>query len=223
MLYIVATPIGNLGDITVRAVETLQTVDTIFCEDTRRAAILCAHYDITTPLRSCHAHNEQRMISKMITLLQQGKSCAYISDAGTPTISDPGVRLTHAAHTHGFRVVPIPGVSAVHALISASGEGAHPYLFYGFLPRKAGARRRIVHSLSELGYPFLLFESPHRIINLCEIMVECIPQMMVVVGRELTKRFEEIRRGVASEHLEYFSGKKIMGEFSILVTNTVVH
>lgn len=215
----VATPIGNLRDITLRAIETLQSVAVIYCEDTRRAALLCRHYDIPTPRRSCHAHNERRIIPSALRVLANGESCAYISDAGTPTISDPGGRLSGAARAAGFRVIPIPGASAVHALIAASGEAAHPYLCYGFLPRGRGQRERIIRTLTEQQYAIVLFESPYRIIALCQLLSTVVPKRVIVIGRELTKLFEEIRVATAEEHHQYFSEKKPRGEFSILVTN----
>jgi len=217
-LYIVATPIGNLADISVRAIDVLKGVAIIYCEDTRRARILCAHYDITTPLKSCHSYNERRVAPYMCRLLKEGASCAYISDAGTPTISDPGRILASTAQERGFRVVPIPGASAIHALLSASGELAHPYLFYGFLPRGATRAARSVRTLLDAGYPFVLFESPHRMLALCELLSTVAPQRMIVIGRELTKKFEEIRKGSAEEHYDYFKQKKLLGEFIILVT-----
>lgn len=218
-LYITATPIGNLGDITVRAVETLKSVAKIYCEDTRRARILCDRYVVSTPLQSCHAYSERRTVPSMLRLLATGDSCAYISDAGTPGISDPGSRLAGAARSEGFRVIPLPGASAVHALISASGELSHPYLCYGFLPRGAGRRKRVLSMLLEQEYPFVLFESPYRIIALCEFLASLAPQHAIVIGRELTKRFEEIRTATASMHHAYFLQKKPRGEFSILVTS----
>lgn len=219
ILYIVATPIGNLKDITLRALETLREVAVIYCEDTRRARILCDHYAITAPLRSCHAHSERRTVPAMLRLLRDGASCAYICDAGTPTISDPGGRLVEAARADGFRVTPIPGASAVHALISASGENACPYLCYGFLPRGAGKRKRILLTVLEQGYPVVLFESPYRIVALALLLVDCAPRRVIVIGRELTKKFEEIRTGTAEEHHRYFSEKKVRGELTVLVTN----
>ncbi|MFN6961085.1 MAG: 16S rRNA (cytidine(1402)-2'-O)-methyltransferase [Rhodocyclaceae bacterium] len=193
-LFIVATPIGNLGDITLRALETLRAVDTIACEDTRHARRLIDHHGIGTPLIALHEHNEAQAAQRLIALLEEGKSVALISDAGTPAISDPGARAVAAVRIAGFRVTPIPGPNAAIAALSASGfEG--PFHFVGFLPPKVGARRTALEALKALPATLVFYEAPHRIEETVADLVGVLePEREIVIARELTKLFEQIER-----------------------------
>ena len=204
VLYVVATPIGNLQDITLRAVETLKTVDLIAAEDTRHTKKLLQHYSIETPLVSFHQHSGAGRIEQLVRCLQQGESIALVTDAGTPGISDPGGTLVEAAHRAGVRVVPIPGASAVTAVLSVAGLPAHRFRFEGFPPRKAGARRRFFESLRDADAPVVFFESPHRLLTTLQAAHEALGECTVVIGRELTKQFEEVFRGTLSEAIDHW-------------------
>jgi 16S rRNA (cytidine1402-2'-O)-methyltransferase len=218
-LFIVATPIGNLKDITLRALETLKESDVIACEDTRHSLKLLNHYDIKKPLVSCHGHNEEKSALKIIGMLKEGKSVAYISDAGTPGISDPGAGLARKAKDAGFSVVPLPGPSAFAALTSASGFFDKTVTFEGFLSPKAGRRRSRLRELLDRREAFVLYESVHRIIKLLSDLADIEPERVLVVGREMTKEFEEFIEGTASEIKVFLENKKtVKGEFSVLVS-----
>ncbi|MDR2589208.1 MAG: 16S rRNA (cytidine(1402)-2'-O)-methyltransferase [Spirochaetales bacterium] len=216
-LYIVATPIGNLGDITLRALETLRGVDVIACEDTRHSLRLFARYDIKKPLVSCHGHNEDAAARRIVGFLEGGKSAAYVSDAGTPALSDPGARLVRAVREAGFPVIPLPGPSALSALVSVSGFGGKSLTFEGFLSPRAGRRRSRLKELLDRNEAFVLYESVHRIIKLLEVLAELEPERVVLVGREMTKEFEEYTEGTAGEALRFFEREPPRGEFSVLV------
>jgi len=217
-LYIVATPIGNLGDISFRALETLKLVDTIACEDTRHSARLLNHYEIRKPLISCRSQNEAHVAEKISELLVEGKNIAYVSDAGTPGLSDPGNRLVQIVRSNGFDVVPIPGVSAFAAIISVAGASGKSVTFDGFLSPRPGKRRKRVKELLERGESFLLYESPFRIIKLVKDIVELEPTRILLIGREMTKIYEEYIEGTALKILEILESKqKVKGEFSLLV------
>ena len=198
-LYIVATPIGNLRDITLRALDVLASVVRIFCEDKRRTVQLCSHFDIHVALESCRAANERRVASRAIDLLGQGNDIAYVTDAGTPAISDPGAALVRAVRRAGFAIVPIPGASALTALASVSGAASRALFFEGFLSPKAGRRRRRLQKLLDDNYSFVLFESPYRLGALLTDIEALAPQRILIVGRELTKLHEEIKAGTATE------------------------
>ena len=217
-LYIVGTPIGNLQDITLRALNVLHSVSLILCEDTRRARILCRHYAIDTPLRSCHAHNERTASRSALSQLKSGMPVAYISDAGTPAISDPGARLVTMVRAADYRVIPIPGASALTALLSVGGITDNAFSFAGFLPRTAGKRAKIVHQYLVALRPFVLYESPYRLIKLLQQLAHHAPHRRLVLGRELTKIYEEILSGNAQQLLEIFSKKNPKGECTLLVT-----
>lgn len=192
-LYIVATPIGNLQDITYRAVETMKSVDVIAAEDTRHSQKLLSAYQIQTRLISYHAHNEQKSAENILSLLQSGNNVALISDAGTPLISDPGYTLVHEAHKVGIEVVPIPGASALISGLSVSGLPTQPVTFHGFLPSKSGARIELLRHLSVCTHTMVFYESPHRIVAALEDIKQCLgADRRLVLIRELTKTFETI-------------------------------
>lgn len=218
-LYIVATPIGNLGDITFRALETFKSVDFIAAEDTRHTLQLLTHFEIKKPLISCRSQNEQFASEKIIKLLDEGKTVAFASDAGTPGISDPGEVLVSLAREAGHRVVPIPGASAFATLISVAGLGGKTIIFEGFLSPKPGRRRSRLRELMETGDSVVLYESPFRIVKLLTDIADIDSERRVVVGRELTKLHEEITEGCAKEVLEDYSSRtKILGEFAIFIS-----
>jgi 16S rRNA (cytidine1402-2'-O)-methyltransferase len=217
VLYVVATPIGNLGDITLRALETLKTVDLIAAEDTRHTKKLLQHYGIETPLVSFHQHSGTGRIEQLVRRLLQGESIALVTDAGTPGISDPGGALVAAAHQAGVRVVPIPGASAVTAVLSVAGLPAHRFRFEGFPPRKAGTRQRFFEALREVDAPVVLFESPHRLLATLQAAYDALGDCPVVVGRELTKHFEEVFRGTLREALAHWQATPPRGEFVIVL------
>lgn len=218
-LFIVATPIGNLGDITYRAIETLKSVDYVAAEDTRHTLQLLNHFEIKKPMISCRAQNEAEVSKKIIALLEEGKSVAFASDAGTPGISDPGAVLVTEVRKAGFNVVPIPGASAFATLVSVAGTGGKTIIFEGFLSPKSGRRKNRVKELLLTGAAFVLYESPYRIVKLLNDIADIDSNRRVVVGRELTKLHEEIVDGTAKEVYEDFAGRtKILGEFAIFVS-----
>ncbi len=221
-LYIVGTPIGNLGDITMRALETLKSVDTIACEDTRHTLRLLNHFSVRKPLVSCHANDEVRAAARIVGLLDEGRKVAYCTDAGTPGLSDPGAVLVRAARAAGHRVTPIPGPSALAPLISASGFGGRSVLFDGFPSPKAARRRARLLALLERGEAFVLYESPYRIGKLMADLALLDPGRQVCIGRELTKIHEQIVVGSAVELADRFDRGVTppipqKGEFAILV------
>lgn len=219
VLYIVGTPIGNLGDITYRALETFKTVDVIACEDTRHTLQLLTHFEIRKPLVSCRAQNEKEAGAKIIQLLNEGQTVAYASDAGTPGISDPGAVLVDAVRAAGHTVVPIPGPSAFVTLASVAGGGGKTLMFEGFLSPKPGRRRSRLRELMDTGYAFVLYESPFRIVKLLADIADIEYERRVVVGRELTKLHEEIVEGTAAEvHEDFAARSKILGEFAVFVS-----
>ena len=218
-LFIVATPIGNLGDITYRAIETLKSVDYVAAEDTRHTLQLLNHFEIKKPLISCRAQNEAEVSKKIIALMEEGKSIAFASDAGTPGISDPGAVLVSEVRKAGFTVVPIPGASAFATLVSVAGTGGKTIIFEGFLSPKPGRRKNRVKELLLTGVAFVLYESPFRIVKLLNDIADIDSNRRVVVGRELTKLHEEIVDGTAKEVYEDFASRtKILGEFAIFVS-----
>lgn len=218
-LYIVATPIGNLGDITYRAVETFKSVDVIAAEDTRHTLQLLNHLEIRKPLVSCRAQNEEEAAKKIIGLLKEGKNVAFASDAGTPGISDPGAVLCKMVREAGFTVVPIPGASAFATLISVAGPGGKTIVFEGFLSPKAGRRRARLRELLATGWAFVLYESPFRIVKLLTDIADIDSERHVVVGRELTKLHEEVVEGSAVQVRDDFAGRsKVLGEFAVFVS-----
>jgi 16S rRNA (cytidine1402-2'-O)-methyltransferase len=215
-LYVVATPIGNLGDITFRAVETLKSVNLIICEDTRVTKILLDHYQISKPLLVVNAHNESKSIEKILTHLFSGESCALVSDAGTPCISDPGVRLINKLISEKIEIVGIPGASAAILALSISGLPTDSFIFEGFLPQKKGRQKKL-KKLAEEERTIVLYESTYRIKKLLDELKEFMPERQIVVARELTKKFEETWRGTASQILQNFETRITKGEFVILI------
>ena len=194
-LYVVATPIGNLGDITLRALETLKAVDVIAAEDTRMTRNLLSHFAIATRMIAVHEHNERNAAQGIVNLLQQGQRVALVTDAGTPAVSDPGAKVVAAVHAAGLKVVPIPGASALIAAISASGEGEHGFVFRGFLPATAGERRRELAKLKASSETLVFYESPHRIVECIAALNETFEDTReLIICRELTKKFETIQR-----------------------------
>jgi 16S rRNA (cytidine1402-2'-O)-methyltransferase len=219
-LYMVATPIGNLEDITLRALRILKEADAVACEDTRRTRRLLTHFGISTKVLACHANNEEQSARGIVQLLDSGSSIAYVSDAGTPGLSDPGGRLAGIVRDAGYQVVPVPGPSAFGAVCSAaSGIGAS-VLFEGFLSPKGGRRRSRLQTLLDRNETFVLYESPFRILKLLEDLASLAPQRRVLVGRELTKVYEELVEGTAEAVHSGFSARpavQLKGEFTVLV------
>ena len=219
ILFVVATPIGNLKDISFRALETFQEADFIACEDTRHTLRLLTHYEISKPLISCRAVNETSASEKIVKLLDEGKKIAYASDAGTPAISDPGSILVRTAREAGHTIIPIPGASAFGAIMSIAGTYDKTVVFEGFLSPKAGKRKRRLQELFDFGAGFVLYESPYRIVKLLADIAEIDSNRELIVGRELTKLHEEIIKGPAAEVLQNFEKRpSIKGEFSVFVT-----
>ena len=217
-LYVVGTPIGNLNDISRRALETFRQVDIIAAEDTRHTLHLLTHFDIKKPLISCRAQNEKDAAQRIVGLLTQGKSAAFVSDAGTPGISDPGALLTDTVRKAGHHVIPIPGPCAAAALISVAGSGGKTVVFEGFLPQKSGKRKSRLKELLQTGWAFVLYESPFRIVKLLSEIADIEYERRVVVGRELTKIHEEIVEGSAADiSAEFAARSKIQGEFTVFV------
>lgn len=215
-LYIVSTPIGNLKDITIRALEILKDVDFIVCEDTRTSSILLKHYDISKELHSLNAVNESHKSGIIINRLLKGESCALISDAGTPGISDPGVRLISKAIRNNIKLIPIPGVTAAVTALTLSGLPSDSFVFEGFIPQKKG-RQKMLKTLSEEKRTIIIYESVYRIKKLLEELNTFMPARFVVICRELTKKFEESRRGYPSELLSSFTDEINKGEFVIVI------
>jgi len=215
-LYIVSTPIGNLKDITLRALEVLKEVDFILCEDTRVSANLLNHFEIKKELISLNAVNETKKIQSIITRLNSNHTAALISDAGTPLISDPGVRLVSACIENGIEIVPIPGPSALLAALCMSGLPTDSFVFEGFLPQKKGRQTKLKQLASE-ERTIILYESMYRIEKLLNELNEFLPERFLVVCREITKKFEETWRGNAKDILSVFSDKIVKGEFVIVI------
>jgi 16S rRNA (cytidine1402-2'-O)-methyltransferase len=215
-LFVVGTPIGNLEDITLRAISTLKDVNIILAEDTRNSKKLLSAHGIQTRMMSYHEYSSEKESQKIVDLLLEGNDLALISDAGTPTISDPGYGLIRECIKHEIRIIPIPGVSAITAAMSASGLPSDSFTFHGFLPQKKGRLKKI-QDLSHIDNTIILFESPYRLIKTLTQLLESLGDRSVVVGRELTKLYEEIIRGNLSEVLEYFSKSKVKGEIVIMI------
>jgi 16S rRNA (cytidine1402-2'-O)-methyltransferase len=221
-LYLVATPIGNLADITHRALQILRDVDLIACEDTRHTRKLLQHYGIETKTVSYHEHNEQQRAAELIELLKQGSDVAVVSDAGTPAINDPGFRLVRAAADSGIVVVPMPGPSALITALVAAGLPTDEFFFGGFLPARSGARRTRLTELRAVPGTLIFYEAPHRLAASLKDAYEVLGEREAVVARELTKLHEEIRRGRLSELAEHYSTVEPRGEIVLLVDRTVL-
>jgi 16S rRNA (cytidine1402-2'-O)-methyltransferase len=217
MLYLVATPLGNLEDITLRALRVLREVDLIATEDTRRTRTLLEHYQIDTPLTSLYDHNEVQKAPSLIRRLQEGTSIALVSEAGTPLISDPGYRLVQLAIGQGITVIPIPGPSAVVAALIVAGLPTDRFVFEGFLPKKPGKRRRRLEALGDELRTLIFYESPRRVYDLLSEMQALWGDRRVVVVRELTKKFEEILRGRLTEVQAQLLERPRLGEVTLVV------
>lgn len=217
MLYVVPTPIGNLSDITLRAIEVLKDADLVLVEDTRTSSVLFSHYGIKTPMQSYHQYNEHKTVDAIVEKIKQGNNIAIITDAGTPGISDPGFLLVRECINNGIEVNTLPGASAFILALVNSGFPTDKFYFEGFLPHKKGRNTRL-NFLKELNCTFVLYESPYRVLKtleqLCEVIGEDRPAS---VSRELTKKFEETRRGTLKELKSYFTENKPKGEFVIVV------
>jgi 16S rRNA (cytidine1402-2'-O)-methyltransferase len=216
-LYVVATPIGNLEDITLRALRVLKEVDLIAAEDTRHTRKLLTHYGMTTPLTSYYDQIEAEKAPALIAQLQAGKNVALVSDAGTPCIADPGFRLLTEAVEAGLSVVPIPGPSMVTALLSVGGVPTNRFAFEGFLPAKRTQRRKALQHLKQEDRTLVFFESPHRVLDMLVDLEEICGDRQIVIGRELTKMFEDVLRGKVSELRAVLDARAIKGELAILV------
>jgi 16S rRNA (cytidine1402-2'-O)-methyltransferase len=216
-LYLVATPIGNLEDITLRALRTLRECDVIAAEDTRHTGQLLRHFEISKPLISYFKFNEAKRSEEIIDRLARGEKVALVTDSGTPGISDPGERVVRGALAAGLRVEPVPGPCALVAALTASGLPTSQFHFIGFLPHKTGPRRRILVQASSCGGTLVIYESPYRIEKLLGELNDLWPDRPVVLARELTKKFEELLRGAPSELIALAKERKLKGEFVVLV------
>ena len=217
ILFIVSTPIGNLDDITLRALKILKDVDLIAAEDTRRTRRLLSRFDIRTPMISYFEHNELKRLDGLLSRLKGGKDIALVSDAGTPGISDPGYRLILKAIERGIQVIPIPGPSAVIAALSVAGLPTDSFTFVGFLPKKGGKRRKLLDKLGDSDWTWILYESPHRLMETLGDLLAACGDRKVVITRELTKAFEEVIRGSLSEIIDILQGRRIRGEITIVL------
>ncbi|MBY0611583.1 MAG: 16S rRNA (cytidine(1402)-2'-O)-methyltransferase [Beijerinckiaceae bacterium] len=217
-LYLVATPIGNLRDITLRAIETLAAADIVLAEDKRVSKVLLAHFGISTPLKSYHEHNAEAMRPEIMARLKEGAAIALISDAGTPLISDPGFKLVDAALASGFSVVPVPGASAILAALVAAGLPTDRFFFEGFLPTRSNERKRRIRMLESVPGTLVFFEAPHRVIETLVDLAAIFGARHGAVARELTKRYETVRRGTLVELASQFGGEAApRGEVVLLV------
>ena len=219
-LYVVATPIGNLEDVTLRALRVLKEVGLVACEDTRRTRTLLSHFGIHVPVTSYFEHNKLTKGPAILRALSEGKSVALVTDAGTPGISDPGFLLVQAARAAGVPVVPVPGPSAVIAALSAAGVPAARFVFEGFLPVKPGRRLHRLEALRDLEMTVVCYESPHRILASLEAIAQVFGHREIVAAREMTKQFEEIVRGTARQLAERFAAGRVRGEFTLIIPYT---
>src|SRR3989338_8440984 len=217
MLYIVSTPIGNLKDITLRAIETLKNADLIAAEDTRRTKILLDHYQIPTPTTSFFEHNQIKKGDFLFSKLKKGQKNALVTDAGTPGISDPGFHLIRLAKENNIPITVVPGATALIAALSLSGLPAHAFIFEGFLPVKSLARRKKLSEFKNETRTVIFYESPHRLLKTLKDIEEVLNNTTDVVARELTKKFEEIKKASAAQLIRHFSKSKPRGEFVVLI------
>jgi 16S rRNA (cytidine1402-2'-O)-methyltransferase len=217
-LHIVATPLGNLKDITLRALEVLKESDLIAAEDTRRTHKLLSAYDLHTPLTSYHENNKVKKIPHLIERLQQGQQISLVTDGGTPGISDPGCELVREARQAGIPVVPIPGPSALICALSASGLAGDSFVFLGFLPRRKGRRKKILQEMKEQTRTVIFYEAPHRIKDLLVEIQTILGERVAVLARELTKVYEEILSGTISELIDQLSNREPKGEYCLLLS-----
>ena len=220
ILYIVATPIGNLEDITLRALRVLKEVDVIAAEDTRHTQILLNHHGIRTPLTSYHEHNERTKAQELVARLEQGQDIALVSDAGTPAISDPGFRLVVAAIHAAVRIIPIPGASALTAILSASGLATDRFIFEGFLPAKKKQRRERLQTLRDETRTLVFYEAPHRLRDALDDVHELLGNRETVLAREVSKVHEEFLRGPLSELICMLERQEIRGEVTLIISGS---
>jgi 16S rRNA (cytidine1402-2'-O)-methyltransferase len=216
-LYVVSTPIGNLEDISLRALRVLKEADAIACEDTRRTLKLLSHFDISKRLVSYHEHNEITRAPEIVIELEQGAKIALVTDAGTPTLSDPGYRLVHLCLRHGIKVVPVPGASALLAAIAAAGMLIEEFVFAGFLPSRATERRKVLRELAADTRTLALYEAPHRLLDTLEDALEILGNRPAVIAREVTKVYEEFVRGHLEDLVEVARKKPPRGEITLLI------
>lgn len=222
-LHVVSTPIGHLGDITLRALAVLHGCAAVYCEDTRQSGVLLSRYGIRTPTVALHEHNEARVTPLVLDRLRAGEPIALISDAGTPLVSDPGGRLSVAVAEAGLRVVPVPGASAVMAALVSTGIAPHPFTFLGFLPRKGGERQAALAMATSLPHTTVLFEAPGRLVDTLRDLGATGGPREAAVARELTKHFEEVRRGTLEELAAYYEGTPPRGEIVIVLSGATAH
>jgi 16S rRNA (cytidine1402-2'-O)-methyltransferase len=216
-LYVVATPIGNLEDLTLRAKRVLEEADVIACEDTRHARILLTHYGITTPLISYHEHNERERAAELVGRLRAGKDVALISDAGTPALSDPGFPLIREAIASDCTVIVVPGPNAALAALTVAGLPTDRFVFLGFLPRRSGERIRALEALRAVPWTVIVYEAPHRLTAVLRDLRAAFGDRRLALARELTKRFEEVFRGTISEALDHLETHRPRGEYTVVV------
>jgi 16S rRNA (cytidine1402-2'-O)-methyltransferase len=218
MLYVVATPIGNLGDITVRALEVLKSVDVVAAEDTRHSGMLLKRFEIKKPLLSYHEHNEAMRTAQLVERLAADENVALISDAGTPALSDPGARLIRACIARGLPLTVIPGPSSILAAVVGSGFSTERFYFGGFLPAKSGQRERELRATAGRGETTIFFESPYRLTKTLAVCTGIMPDRQLCVARELTKKFEEFRHGTAGELLAHYEAHPPKGEIVLVIS-----
>ncbi len=221
VLYVVATPIGNLEDITLRALRILKEVDLVACEDTRRTSLLLHHFGISTRVQSCHKFNERHRLQSLQEMLQSGKSVALVSDAGTPSLSDPGALLVRSCRSSGIPVVSIPGASAVLTALSCSSFAGEPYLFVGFLPASRGKRQKALALMKEVPWNLVFYESPLRTAECLQDIHSILGDRTVFLGRELTKHFEETLEAPAAQMAAQIAAREIKGEITLIVKGAV--
>jgi 16S rRNA (cytidine1402-2'-O)-methyltransferase len=217
MLYVVSTPIGNLKDITLRAIEVLKAVDLIACEDTRHTKIILDRYAIKTPTTSYYQYNKIGKAKYLINLLKQDKGIALVSDSGTPGILDPGYHLINLALQNNITITSIPGPVALIAALVVSGKPTHRFIFEGFLPPRKQARKNRLEGLKKLKHTIVFYESPHRILSTLEDIKEIFGDIKLVCARELTKKFEEIKRGRVTSLISELSSRRVRGEFVVII------
>ena len=220
MFYVVATPIGNLGDITLRAVEALKSADVIAAEDTRHSGLLLKHLEIKKPFVSYHEHNEAARTLQLVERLARGENIALITDAGTPGLSDPGLRLIRECIKRELPFTIVPGASSILAALIGSGFSTEKFFFGGFLPVKPGQRERELQAAAEREETSILFESPYRLTKTLAVCIDVMPERQLCVARELTKKFEEFRRGVASELLAHYQAHPPKGEIVLVISGS---
>jgi 16S rRNA (cytidine1402-2'-O)-methyltransferase len=220
MLFVVATPIGNLGDITLRAIEVLKSADVVAAEDTRRSGMLLKHLGIKKPFISYHEHNEAARTTELVERLARDENIALITDAGTPGMSDPGLRLIRECIKRGIPFTIIPGPSSILTALVGSGFSTDKFCFRGFLPVKSGQRERELRAAAEREETTIFFESPYRLTKTLAVCVDIMPDRELCVARELTKKFEEFRRGVASELLAHYQVHRPKGEIVLVISGS---